>query len=90
MAEGEGAQERPQGRGRGYPAAEQPAGLPRPQHVGVIDRVGAEHHRVDQRHHLAPGVGGARQIAWQSHHLPGEGLEPETLRQCRDQRHTGA
>ena len=69
MPERERAQKRPQRRGRRHPAAQQPARAARAQHVAVIDAVGAQHHRVDQRHHLAARVRRARPVTPQPHQL---------------------
>jgi hypothetical protein len=83
------AQERPQRRRRRQPATKQPAGAPRAQRVGVIDAVGAQHHRVDHRHHLASSIRGARTIAAQSHQPPCQRLDTQPLRERGDQHHTG-
>jgi len=86
VPERERAQERPQGRRRGDPATEQPPSPPGAQHVAVIDVVGAEHHRVDQRHHLAARVGGPGPVATQPHQIPGQRLDTKALRKRRDER----
>jgi len=89
MPEGERTQERPERRRRRHPAAQQPSGAPGPEHVAVVDAVGAEHHRVDQRHHLAPRVGSTCPVAAQPHKLPSERLDTQPLRERRDQHHAG-
>jgi hypothetical protein len=77
VPEGKRAQERADRRGRGQPAAKQPARAPRAEQLAVVDRVGAEQHRVDERDQLAAGVGPARAVATQAHAAPDERLDPE-------------
>ena len=67
VPERERAQKRPQRRGRRQPTAQQPARAPGAQHVGVVDAVGTQHHRVQHRHHLAARVRSARPVATQPH-----------------------
>jgi len=55
VAEGERAQERAQRRGGHHPMPEDLLGASGPQHVSVVDRVAAGHHRVQQGQHLAAG-----------------------------------
>jgi len=55
MAEGEGAKERPQRRGRPNPG-EQPAHRAVPQQAHVVDRVGPGDHARDQRQDLQDRV----------------------------------
>ena len=55
VAEGERPQERAQGRGRHHPMPEDLLGAPRPEDIGVIDRVATGHHRVQQGQHLTAG-----------------------------------
>jgi hypothetical protein len=55
VAEGEGPQKRPQGRGR-VPTSEQPDHPAVPQQRHVIDRVGAGDHPTDQRGDLEARV----------------------------------
>jgi hypothetical protein len=62
-APGERARERAQRRRRGNPVAEQLAGGSGPQPVGIVDPLAAGQGRVDQRHGLVAGVGGARRAA---------------------------
>ena len=76
MPERERAQKRPQRRRRRQPAAQQPPRAPGAQHVAVVDAVGAQHHRKQQRHHLAPGVRRARPIAPQPHQPPASASIP--------------
>src|SRR5680860_1157124 len=87
VPEGERPQEGAERGGRRNPAAEQPVRATGAQHVCIVDRVGAEHHRVKERHHLATGVGGTRLLAPQPHQLAGQRLESESLGERRDQRH---
>ena len=88
VPERERAQERPQCRGRRHPAAQQPPRPTRPQQLAVIDAVRAQHHRKQQRHHLAARVRGARPIPAQPHQPPGQSLDPEPLGERRHQHHT--
>ena len=53
----EAAQERPQRRGGEYGVAENGLGRPRPQRVGVVDRVAAGQRGVDEGHRLVADVG---------------------------------
>jgi hypothetical protein len=62
---------------------------PGAQHARVVNAVGAEHHRKQQRHHLAPRVRGARPIAPQPHTLLRERLNPESPSKRRDNHHPG-
>ena len=55
VAEGERAEERPQGGGRHDPMAEHLAGGATAQQVGVVDAVPTRQHRVDQGQQLAAG-----------------------------------
>ena len=89
VAEGERAQERAQRRGCRQPAAQQPAGAARPQKLTVIDRVGAQEHRVDQRHHLAARVRRPRPVARQAHEPPHKPLDPQPSGERRHQRNPG-
>jgi hypothetical protein len=57
-----------------------------PQHVAVIDAVGAQHHREEHRHHLAARVGSARPVPTQPDQPLREGLDSQALRERRDQR----
>jgi hypothetical protein len=86
VPERERPQKRPKRRGRRQPAPEQPPGAPGPEHVGVVDAVGAQHHRNDKRYHLAPRAGRPGPIAAQSHQIPRQRLDPQPLGQRRDQR----
>jgi hypothetical protein len=88
VPERERAQEGPQRRRRRDPATQPPARASRPEHAGVVDAVGAEDHRGDQRHHLAPRVRRTGPIATQPHHPARERLETEPLRPRRDEHHT--
>ncbi len=51
--------------------------VPGAQHLTVIDAIGAEHHPVDQRHHLAPGVRRARTTAAKTHEPADQTLDPQ-------------
>ncbi len=86
VPERERAQERPQRRGRRHPAAQQPARAPRAQQVAVIDRVGAQRHRVDERHHLAPRVARAGPIGAQAHAASDQPLDAQPPSERRGQR----
>jgi hypothetical protein len=77
VPEGERAQKRAQRRGRGDPAPQQTPRAPRAQHVAVIDRVGAQHHREHQAHDLAPRVGRPGQLAAQTHAPSRQTLDPQ-------------
>ncbi|HEV7806120.1 MAG TPA: hypothetical protein VGO80_09890 [Solirubrobacteraceae bacterium] len=83
------AQERPQRRRRRNPATEQPARAPCPQHAGVINAVGAQDHRVDERHHLAPRIRRARPVATQPHQIARQRLDPQPQRKRRDHHDPG-
>lgn len=89
MPERERAQERPQRRGRRQPAAQQSTSATRAQHARVVDAVGAEHHRKQQRHHLATRVGGARPVAAQPHQIARQRLDSQASRERRDEHHAG-
>ena len=89
MPEGERAHKRSQGRRRGDPAAQQPSGAARPQDIAIIDAVRAEHHREQQRDHLATGVRGPRPIRPQPDQTPRQRLDPQPLAERRDQHHPG-
>jgi hypothetical protein len=85
MTEGERAQERPQRRGRGQPAAQQPSRATRPQKLAVIDAVSTEQHRVDQRHHLPTDVRRAWPVTTKPHQPVREPLDPQPPSERRDQ-----
>jgi hypothetical protein len=87
MPEGERAQKRSQRRRRRDPAAEQPARAARAQNVAVVDAVSTEHHRKQQRHHLAPRVRGPGTITSQPHQPARERLDSEPPSDRRDQHH---
>jgi hypothetical protein len=89
MPERKRPQERPQRRRCRDPAAQQPARAARAQHAAVIDAVGAQHHRVEQRHHLAARVGATRPIATQPHAVLRERLDTEAPGERRDEHHPG-
>ena len=86
MPEGERPQERAQRRGRRDPAPEQPPRAARSQHLAVIDAVGAQRHRVDQRHHLPARVRRTRTIRAQAHTTRDQRLQPQPPGERRDQR----
>jgi hypothetical protein len=85
VTESERPQERPQRRGCRHPATQKPSRATRPQHLAVIDAVRAEHHREQQRHHLAPRVRGTRTVVPQPHQPPSQHLDPQPLSQHRDE-----
>ena len=89
VPERERAQKRSQRRWRRQPAAEQSPRPPGPQHVAVVEAVGAEHHREQQRHHLATRVRRARPVAPQPHRTLRERLDPQPPSERRDQRDPG-
>jgi hypothetical protein len=78
-------QKRPQRRRRGDPAAQQPARATRAQHVAVIDAVGTQRHRVDQRHHLAARVARPEPLRPQPHQPLRQRLDPQPRRHRRRQ-----
>ncbi len=81
------AQERAERRWRGDPAAQQPARPARPQHAGVVDAVGPEHHREQQRHDLTSRVRRPGPVAPQAHQPASQRLDPQALRDRRDKHH---
>jgi len=76
VPEGKRAQKRTERRWRHRPVLEHRLGAPRAQHVAVVDRVGPEQHRVDQRQNLAPRPPGARPAAEPDRRVD-ERLNPE-------------
>jgi hypothetical protein len=78
VTEREGAQERPERRGRHHPVAEDLARRARSQQVAVIDRVRAGEDRVDERHRLATGAKGAPSVA-QIDAVVDQPLQPQSL-----------
>jgi hypothetical protein len=82
------AQKRPQRRRGRDPMAEQPAGPPRAQDVAVVDRVGAQQHRRDQRHRLRARVRGPDPRP-EAHEAINQRLDPQPRRQHRGQRNPG-
>jgi hypothetical protein len=81
VPEGERAQERPQRRRRRQRAEQRPQ-APGPQDVAVIDRVGAQEHRRQKRHHLASRIGRPRPLS-----EPDAALHQRLDLQPRRQRH---
>jgi hypothetical protein len=75
--------------GAGIQPPSSPARASRPQHVAVIDTVGAQNHREHERHDLAARVRSPRPIAPQPHQIPRERLHAETLGERRDEHHPG-
>jgi hypothetical protein len=63
-------------------------GAPRPQHVSVIDRVAAGHHRVHQGQHLAAGPVVAGSVA-EVDQLVDHGLHPQPFGQGSGQCQAG-
>jgi hypothetical protein len=88
VPERERAQKRPERRGRRQPAPAAGA-CAAPQHTRVVDRVGAQQHRVDERHHLAARVRSARPVSPQPDQTPRQRLNSEPPRERRDQHHPG-
>jgi len=88
MPERERPQERAQRRRRGDPRREQLARGAAAQDVGVIDAVGAEHHRVDEAHELAPRIGRSDPVT-EAHKPARERLDPEAIGERRDQHDPG-
>jgi hypothetical protein len=89
MPERKRPQKRSQRRRRRDPAPEQPARTARAQDIAVIDAVSAQHHRVQQRHHLAARVRATRPITTQPHPIPRERLDTKPLGERRDEHHPG-
>ncbi len=89
VPERERAQKRPQRRRRRDPATQQPARPARAQHARVVDAVGAQDHRVEDRHHLAAHIRRARPVTTQPHQTSCQRLDTEPLRDRRDQRDPG-
>jgi len=67
----------------------QPARAPRAPQLAVVDAVGAQRHRVDQCHHFASRVRGARAITAQTHEAVRQALDSQPLRKRRDERDPG-
>jgi hypothetical protein len=88
VPEGERPQERPQCRRRRDAMAQHSTDAPRAHDVAVIDRIGPQQHRRDQRHHLRPGVGGCGPPP-QAHAPVHEALDPQPHRQRRHQHDPG-
>jgi hypothetical protein len=57
--------------------------------LAVINAVGPEQHREDQRHHLAARVRGNRTITAQPHKLADKSLDPEPPGERRHERDPG-
>jgi hypothetical protein len=72
------AQERAQRRRGRDPVTQKPARPPGPEHAAVIDAVRAPKHRVENRHHLAPDVDGARPVPTQPDQLLRERLDTKS------------
>ena len=88
VAEGERAQEGPEG-GGGHGAVRQDRlGVAGAQHVGIVDRVPAEDHRLHEGHDLAPGPGRTGSVP-EVHGGVHELLEAQTLGQGRGQHDPG-
>ncbi|WP_230317224.1 hypothetical protein [Conexibacter sp. W3-3-2] len=89
MPERERPQERAERRRGKHAVADQFGGAPRAQQVAVVDAVGAERHRRDQRHRLRALQAGAGTIT-EIDGLVDELLGPKALGKRRDQRDPGA
>jgi hypothetical protein len=89
VAEGERPKERPERRGRRQPSAQQTTRTTRAQHLAVVDAIGAEQHREDERHHLPARVRRAGPIARQPHVAADQPLDPQPPGERRDQRDPG-
>jgi hypothetical protein len=89
VPERERPQKRSQRRRCWHPATQQPAGPARPEHAAVLDAVRPEHHREQDRHHLAARVGRSRPVATQPHQTPRQRLDPEAPSERRDEHHPG-
>jgi hypothetical protein len=77
MPERKRPQKPPHRRRRRHPTTQQPPGLGRAKDLTIIDAVRAQHHREDQRHHLARSVRGTRSIPSQPRQPPRERLDPQ-------------
>ena len=86
MPERESPQKRPQCRRRRHPVTQHRRGLPRAQHVTVIDAVRPQRHRRHQRHHLAARVRRPRPIT-EIDHLIDQRPDPEPIREHSGQQH---
>jgi pimeloyl-ACP methyl ester carboxylesterase len=88
MPERERAQERAQRRGRHHAMPDDVGGAARPQHVAVVDAIGAQRHRRHQRHHLGALVARAGPIA-QIDGIVDDRLKPKPPGKRGDQRRAG-
>jgi hypothetical protein len=88
VPERERPQERPKRRRRRDPMPEHRGGLPRAQHVAVLDAVSAQDHRADHRHHLATRIRAALALA-EIHARVDQLLDPQPARQQRGHHHAG-
>jgi hypothetical protein len=86
MTERERPQKRAQRRRGRNPSTQQPARATRSQQIAVIDAVRTQHHREDQRHHLAPRVRCPRPLPGQQHEPVDQPLDPQPLSKRRDER----
>ena len=88
MAPGEAAQEGAKRGGRQHDMAEHRLRVPRPQGVGVIDRVAPGQRRVDEGHGLVPNVGAARRLP-EVYVLVEQLQQTQVLGQCGRQHQSG-
>jgi hypothetical protein len=88
VAEGEGAQEGPQGGGGHDPVAQHLAGGATAQQVGVVDAVPTRQHRLDQGQQLAAGPVRASPLAQVDQRIGGL-LDAEPLGQGGRQQQAG-
>jgi len=84
VPERERPQKRSQRRGCRHPS-QQPTGPSRAQHLRVIDAVTTEHHREQQRQHLASRVHRSGTVARQQHRVINKALNTEPLGERREQ-----
>jgi len=89
VPEGKRTKESAKRRRRRQPAPQQPPRAPRAQQSTVVDRVATQHHRIDQRHHLAARVARARALRAQPHQPLRQRLNPKPPGQARHEHHTG-
>ena len=88
MTERERPQERPDRRGGHHSMTEHPGRRPGTQDVGMIDVRSARDHRMHEGQHLAPRAG-ATDLADEAHRRVDQRLQPEPLRERRDEQQPG-
>ena len=87
MPEAERAQEGAERRGRHRLVSEQGLGAPGPQQVAVVDRIGSQCHRVQERADLAARLRGGGALA-EVDRLIDEALEAQAVDQGARQHHS--